>query len=121
MLNDRMNKILSEIRELEESVQEELKRREEELRYSVKGEVPFEHEHTMLHKKLSRSLLLYVFRSPLFLRPFRAVVYLLYQVNLASYTTGIAARSEQYCCPINHARKGAASFPLSPIFQLRRC
>ena len=50
MLNDRMNEILSEIRELEESVQEELKRREEELRYSVKGEVPFEHEHTMLHK-----------------------------------------------------------------------
>ena len=32
MLNDRMNEILSEIRELEESVQEELKRREEELR-----------------------------------------------------------------------------------------
>ena len=59
MLNDRMNEILSEIRELEESVQKELKRREEELRYSVKkGKMPFEQEHTMLHKKLSRSLLL---------------------------------------------------------------
>ena len=46
-----MKEILSEIRELEESVQKELKRREEELRYSVKkGKMPFEQEHTMSTK-----------------------------------------------------------------------
>jgi hypothetical protein len=36
MMNNRLNEIPSELREIEESVQEELKRREEELRYSVK-------------------------------------------------------------------------------------
>lgn len=50
-MNNRLNEILTEIRELEKSVQEELKRKEEELRY----------------------------------------------------TAEIAARSEQYWCPIKHA------------------
>jgi hypothetical protein len=159
MMNNRLNEILSEIRELEKSVQEELKRREDELRYSVKkGKVTFEHEYAMLHKKLSRSLLLYVFRAPLLTIFSSPVVYLMiipavlmdlgisiYQAvcfpiygipkvmrsehivldrhylkylnfiermncdycsyfnGLASYTTEIAARSEQYWCPIKHA------------------
>ena len=44
-MNNRLNDILEEIRELEHSVQEEMKRREEELKYKVtKGKVIFEKE-----------------------------------------------------------------------------
>jgi len=49
MMNNRLNEILSEIRELEKSVQEELRHREEELRYNVKkGKVTFEREYSGL-------------------------------------------------------------------------
>ncbi|MEW6715390.1 MAG: hypothetical protein AB1306_09920 [Nitrospirota bacterium] len=65
-MSNRLNEILTEIRELEKSVQEELKRREEELKYKVrKGRVTFEHGYAKLHKKLSRSLLPYVFNAPI--------------------------------------------------------
>lgn len=158
-MNNRLNEILAEIRELEKSVQEELKQREEELKYKVKkGKVTFEHEYAMLHKKLSKSLLSYVFGAPittvlsapviysmiiptvlmdLGMTIYQAICFPLYGIpkvkrsehivldrhylqylnvlerlncdycsyfnGLASYTTEIAARSEQYWCPIKHA------------------
>jgi len=158
-MNSRLNEILAEIRELEKSVQEELKHREEELRYKVKkGKVTFESEYAMLHKKLSKSLLSYVLGAPittvlsapviyamivptllmdLGLTIYQAVCFPLYRIpkvkrsehiildrhylkylnilerincdycsyfnGLASYATEIAARTEQYWCPIKHA------------------
>ena len=158
-MNNRLNEILAEIRELEKSVQEELKQREEEFKYKVKkGKVTFEREYAMLHKKLSKSLLSYVFGAPittvlsapviyamivptllmdLGLTIYQAVCFPLYRIpkvkrsehiildrhylkylnilerincdycsyfnGLASYATEIAARTEQYWCPIKHA------------------
>lgn len=158
-MTKRLNEILAEIRELEESVQEALKQREEEFKYKVKkGRVTFEHEYAMLHKKLSRSLLSYVFMAPLFTLLSAPVIYAMlipalimdlgltayqficfpiygiprvkrsehiildrhylkylnvlerlncdycsYFNGVASYATEIAARSEQYWCPIKHA------------------
>ena len=158
-MNNRLNEILAEIRELEKSVQEELKQREEEFKYKVKkGKVTFEREYAMLHKKLSKSLLSYVFGAPittvlsapviyamivptllmdLGLTIYQAICFPLYGIpkvkrsehiildrhylkylnclerlncdycsyfnGLASYATEIAARTEQYWCPVKHA------------------
>ncbi len=158
-MNSRLNEILAEIRELEKSVQEELKQREEEFKYKVKkGKVTFEREYAMLHKKLSKSLLSYVFGAPittvlsapviyamivptvlmdLGLTIYQTICFPLYGIpkvkrsehiildrhylkylnclerlncdycsyfnGLASYATEIAARTEQYWCPVKHA------------------
>jgi len=66
-MNNRLNEILEEIRELEIKVQSEMKRREEELKYKVrKHKVIFEEEILELHKKLASSLLFYIVNaSPL--------------------------------------------------------
>lgn len=162
-MNTRLNEILTEIRELEKNVQEELKHREEELRYTVKKrKVTFEKEYAAVHKKLSRSLLAYVFGAPVLtvlsapviysmlvpavlidlgITIYQAICFPIYGIpkvkrsdhiildrhylkylnyierincdycsyfnGLASYITEIAARSEQYWCPIKHASGNA--------------
>ncbi len=63
-MSDRLNEILDEIRELEKSIQAEMKRGEEELRYSVrKGKVVFEKEIVELHEKIASSWFLYIIRA----------------------------------------------------------
>ncbi|HBG93662.1 MAG: hypothetical protein A2X54_06065 [Nitrospirae bacterium GWF2_44_13] len=162
-MNNRLNDILEEIRELEHSVQEEMKRREEELKYKVtKGKVIFEKEIAEIHKKLSTSLFLYFIRSSFLTAVSTPVIYLMiipavildlslwiyqaicfpvykipkvirsdhiildrhylkylnfmeklgcdycsYYNGLVSYATEIAARTEQYWCPIKHASGNA--------------
>lgn len=158
-MNSRLNQILEEIRELEKSVQSEMKRREGELRYQVsEGRVIFEKEIKALHKKLSSPLFSYISKAPLLTILSAPVIYAMiipalfmditlwvYQMicfpvygipkarrrdhiildrhylrylnflerlncdycsyfnGLASYATEIAARTEQYWCPIKHA------------------
>ncbi|HXX56593.1 MAG TPA: hypothetical protein VEI96_01165, partial [Thermodesulfovibrionales bacterium] len=63
-MSDRLSEILDEIRELEKSIQVEMRRREEELRYSVrKGKVIFEKEILELHRKIASSWFLYIIRA----------------------------------------------------------
>jgi hypothetical protein len=158
-MNNRLNEILEEIRELEKAVQTEMRRREEELRYRIsEGKVIFEREILELHKRLASSLLFYVITAPLLTILTAPVIYaliiptvlmdiglwiyqticfpvygipkvkrsdhivfdrhslkylnLLERVNcsycsyfngLSSYAMEIAARTEQYWCPIKHA------------------
>ncbi len=158
-MNSRLNQILEEIRELEKSVQSEMKRREGELRYQVsEGRVIFEKEIEALHRKLSSPLFSYIIKAPLLTILSAPVIYAMiipslfmdvtlwvYQIicfpvygipkvrrrdhiildrhylrylnflerlncdycsyfnGLASYATEIAARTEQYWCPIKHA------------------
>ena len=158
-MSNRLNEILDEIRALEKSVQEEMKLREEELKFEVrKRKVVFEEEIENIHRKMSGSLLSYIFRSSFLTMISAPVIYvmiiptvaldislLLYQAvcfpiygiprvkrsdhiildrhylkylnvlerlncdycsyfnGLASYATEIAARTEQYWCPIKHA------------------
>jgi hypothetical protein len=158
-VSSRLSEILEEIRELEESVQAEMKQREEDLKYRVsKGRVTFEKEIAELHRKLSVPLYSYIIGAPLLTILSAPVIYAmvipalfmdltlwLYQMicfpvygipkvrrsdhivldrhylrylnflerlncdycsyfnGLASYATEIAARTEQYWCPIKHA------------------
>jgi hypothetical protein len=158
-MGNRLNDILEEIRELEKSVEAEMKYRQEELKYQVrKRKVLFEEEIKALHKKMAESLFLYIMRSsflnvisaPLiyamiipalvldiclwiyqticfpiygippvkreehivldrhFLKYLNVIErincdYCSYFNGLASYATEIAARTEQYWCPIKHA------------------
>ncbi len=65
-MNSRLNEILQEIRELENKVQSEMKRREEELKYKVsEGKVIFEREALELHKKIRIPLFIYIIKAPL--------------------------------------------------------
>jgi hypothetical protein len=158
-MNNRLNEILEEIRELEAKVQSEMKRREEELKYEVrKHKVIFEKEILQLHKKLASSLFFYVVKaSPLTMLSapiiyamivpallldlglwiYQTVCFPVYRIpkvkrsdhiildrhylkylnlierlncdycsyfnGLSSYAMEIAARTEQYWCPIKHA------------------
>ena len=158
-MNNRLNEILEEIKELEKSVQLEMKRREEALKYKVtEGRVVFEREILKIHKKLTGSLFFYVIRAPFFTILSTPVIYALlfpalllniglwlYQTicfpiygiqkvrwrdhivfdrhyllylnaierlncdycsyinGFFSYAMEIAARTEQYWCPIKHA------------------
>ncbi len=64
-MNSRLDEILAEIRELENRVQAEMKRREEELKYRVSnGKVIFEKEILQLHQKIRSSLFFYVIKAP---------------------------------------------------------
>jgi hypothetical protein len=158
-MSNRLTEILEEIRELEKTVQEEMKRKEEELNYRVrKGRVIFEKEIAQMHRKVSRSLFRYVVGAPLptilsapviyamvlpalfldlCLCIYQAICFSVYGIpmvrrkdhivldrhylkylnfierlncdycsyfnGLSSYATEIAARTEQYWCPIKHA------------------
>jgi hypothetical protein len=65
-MNNRLNEILEEIRELEKSVQLQMKQREEEFKFHVsEGKIIFEHEILELHKKLAGSLFFYIIKAPL--------------------------------------------------------
>ncbi len=158
-MNNRLNEILEEIRELEMKVQSEMKRREEELKYKVrKHKAIFEEEILELHRKLASSLFFYIIKaSPLTILSapiiyamiipallldfslwvYQAVCFPIYRIpkvrrsdhivldrhylkylnlierlncdycsyfnGLSSYAMEIAARTEQYWCPIKHA------------------
>jgi hypothetical protein len=158
-MNNRLNEILEEIRELENKVQLEMKQREEELKYRVsEGRVIFEREILELHEKIRSSLFFYVIKAPLLTILSAPVIYAMiiptmlmdlglwiYQTvcfpvygipkvkrsdhivldrhylkylnflerlncdycsyfnGLSSYAMEIAARTEQYWCPIKHA------------------
>ncbi len=158
-MGNRLNDILREIRELEVNVQNELKRREEKLKYRVgKRKVVFEAEIEELHKNMSSSLFSYIMKSSFLnvisapalyaivvpaafldicLWLYQAVCLPIYGIppvrrkdhfvfdrhylkylnfierlncdycsyfnGLASYATEIAARTEQYWCPIKYA------------------
>jgi hypothetical protein len=158
-MNNRLNEILEEIRELEKAVQTEMRRREEELRYRIsEGKVIFEREILELHKRLASSLLFYIIKAPLLtilsapviyaliiptvlmdigLWVYQAICFPVYGIprvkrsdhivfdrhslkylnllerlncsycsyfnGLSSYAMEIAARTEQYWCPIKHA------------------
>jgi hypothetical protein len=157
-MSNRLNDILEEIRELEKTVETEMKRREEELKYQVrKRKVIFEKEIKALYKKMAGSLFSYIIKSSFFTVISALVIYAMiipalvldiclwiYQAiclpiygisrvkrkdhiildrhflkylniierincdyfsyfnGLASYATEIAARTEQYRCPIKH-------------------
>jgi hypothetical protein len=163
-MSNRLTEILEEIRELEKSVQEEMKRKEEELNYRVrKGMVIFEKEISEMHKKFSSSLFRYIAGASLptilsapviyamflptllldlCLFVYQAICFPVYGIprvrrrdhivldrhylkylnflerlncdycsyfnGLSSYATEIAARTEQYWCPIKHASGKAA-------------
>ena len=63
-MNDRLTELLGEIRELEKRVQEEMRRRQDELRYSISnGRVRFEREIAELHKRWATSSFFYVVRG----------------------------------------------------------
>ncbi len=158
-MNSRLNEILEEIRALEKSVQAEMKRKEEELKYRItEGKVIFEKEIAEMHRKLSAPLLSYIIKAPLLtllsapiiysmilpallmdfcLWSYQAICFRVYRIpkvnrkdhivldrhylkylnileklncdycsyfnGLVSYATEIAARTEQYWCPIKHA------------------
>jgi len=158
-MSNRLNDILEEIRELEMTVEAEMKRREEELKYQVrKRKVIFEKEIKAIHQKMAGSLFHYIIKSsflnvisaPLIyamiipalvldicLWIYQAICLPIYRIprvkrkdhiildrhflkylniierincdycsyfnGLASYATEIAARTEQYWCPIKHA------------------
>ncbi len=158
-MNNRLTEILEEIRELEKTVQEEMKRREEELNYRVReGRVIFGKEIAEMHKKFSASLFRYIVGAPLLtllsapaiymmilpallldlcLFVYQAICFPVYGIpkvrrsdhivldrhylkylnfierlncdycsyfnGLSSYAAEIAARTEQYWCPIKHA------------------
>lgn len=158
-MDNRLNEILSEIRELEKSIQEEMRRREEDLKYRVsRGRVIFEKEIIDLHKRISSSLFFYIlnarflavisapviyamvisaFFMDICLWIYQSICFPIYGIpkvsrkdhiildrhylrylnfverlncdycsyfnGLASYATEIAARTEQYWCPIKHA------------------
>jgi len=162
-MNNRLTEILQEIKELENKVQLEMKRQEEELKYSVsEGKVMFEQEILELHKKLKSSLFFYIIKAPLLtilsapiiyamivpavlmdlgLWMYQAVCFPVYGIpkvkrvdhivfdrhylkylnllerlncdycsyfnGLSSYSMEIAARTEQYWCPIKHASRKA--------------
>ncbi len=171
-MNSRLDEILEEIRELERKVQAEMKRREEELKYKVsEGKVIFEQEILELHRKIRRSLLVYVIKAPLLTILSAPMIYamivpavlmdlclwiyqticfpvygipkvkrsdhvvldrhylkylnLLERLNcdycsyfngLSSYSTEIAARTEQYWCPIKHASGKAQRHSRAHLF-----
>lgn len=163
-MTNRLNELLREIRDLERSIEDEMRRREEELRYTVRnGRVRFDLEVADLHRKLSSSTLGYVFRGSLpnllsapviytllvpaalldlFVWLYQAVCFPVYTIpkvrrrdhfvldrrhlkylnaverlncDYCSYFTGVlsyaaevAARTEQFWCPIKHASAAAA-------------
>jgi hypothetical protein len=158
-MSNRLTEILEEIRALEKTVQEEMRRKEEELNYKVrKGRVIFEKEIEEMHKKFSSSLFRYIVGAPLLtilsapviyamilptllldlcLFVYQAICFPVYGIpkvrrrehivldrhylkylnlierlncdycsyfnGLSSYAAEIAARTEQYWCPIKHA------------------
>jgi hypothetical protein len=159
-MNSRLDDLLREIRELEASVQEEMKRKEAQLQYEIRRrKVIFEKEVAELHRRLSVSWVRYVAGAPVFTLLTAPVIYAmlvpallldatlwLYQAiclsvygipkvrradyvildrhhlkylnaverlncdycsyfnGLVAYAAEIAARTEQYWCPIKHAR-----------------
>lgn len=77
-MTTRLNEILDEIRELETKVQQEMKRKEEELKYKVtEGKVIFEQEILKLHQKIASSLLFYVVNAPILTILSTPVIYLM--------------------------------------------
>ena len=73
-----LNEILEEIRELEKKVQLELKRREKDLRYSVRErKLIFEREILKFHKKIASSLLFYIVRAPLLTLLSAPIIYMM--------------------------------------------
>jgi len=65
-MNSHLNEILEEIRELENKVQSEMKRREEELKYRIsEGKVIFERGVLELHEKIRIPLFVYIIKAPL--------------------------------------------------------
>ncbi len=171
-MNTHLDEILEEIRELEKKVQAEMRRREEELKYTVReGRVIFEREVLELHKKIASSLFVYVIKAPLLtilsapviyamilpalimdlgLWIYQAICYPIYRIpkvrradhivldrhylkylnfferlncdycsyfnGLASYAMEIAARTEQYWCPIKHASGKAQRHSRAHLF-----
>ncbi len=171
-MNSHLNEILEEIKELENKVQAEMKRREEELKYRVsEGKVIFEHEILELHMKVRSSVLYYVIRAPILVILSAPVIYAMvvpallmdmglwiyqslcfpiygipkvkrsdhiildrhylkylniverlncdycsYFNGLSSYAMEIAARTEQYWCPIKHASGKARRHSRAHLF-----
>ncbi len=158
-MNTHLDEIFEEIRELENKVQAEMRRREEELKYRVsEGKVIFEREILELHQKIASSLFFYIIKAPLLTILSAPIIYVMivptllmdlglwiYQTicfpvygipkvrrsdhivldrhylkylnflerlncdycsyfnGLSSYAMEVAARTEQYWCPIKHA------------------
>lgn len=158
-MNDRLNEILEEIMALEKSIQEEILRKEENFRYTVRrGRVTFEEEVIRLQRTFAHSIIAYIFGARLLhiltapliyamifpaliadlcLSLYQSVCFPIYGIpkvsrkdhiildrhylrylnhierlncdycsyfnGLASYMSEIAARTEQYWCPIKHA------------------
>jgi len=78
-MNDRLNEILEEIRDLEKSIQDEMKRRQDELRYKIrKGKVFFEEEVLQLQKKYSFPVVRYVLGARLSILLTAPVIYAMF-------------------------------------------
>ncbi len=171
-MNSRLDEILQEIRELENRVQAEMRRKEEELKFRVsEGKVIFEREVLELHKKIASSLFFYIVKAPLLTVLSAPIIYTMivptllmdlglwiyqsicfpvygipkvkrsdhivldrhylkylnclerlncdycsYFNGLSSYAMEIAARTEQYWCPIKHASGKARRHSRAHLF-----
>lgn len=158
---NKLEKIIADIRELEQELVRELQQKQDEYFYIIKGKrVQFEEETRRYHKTLARTLrsyfaeasLLHIMTAPLiyaclfpalfmdmvvsvyqaicfrvygiprveradyivvdrhslqYLNPIEKMncMYCSYFGGLIAYVQEIAARTEQYWCPIKHARK----------------
>lgn len=172
MNNHRLDELLREIKELEAKIQEEMRRKEEQLQYEVRRrKVVFKKEIADLHRKLSRSILPYIFESsPLTILSapviyamivptllldlgiflYQAICFAVYGIprvrradyvildrhhlkylnvierfncdfcsyfnGLVAYAAEVGARTEQYWCPIKHARGSRTRHSRSHLF-----
>jgi hypothetical protein len=77
-MSNRLNAILEEIRDLENEVQEEIKRKQEDLRYTLKkGKVYFDEEVRQLHKKYSLSVFRYILGARIAILLTAPIIYLM--------------------------------------------
>ena len=91
-MDDRIQNLPGQIAALEEELQSALHQRQSRVLFYLHGRrIEFESGVRKAHQRLKRNLFRWVITD----RP----------QNLLAYATEITARTEQYFCPIKHARK----------------
>jgi len=171
-MNNTINKIMAQIRELEQQLEEALHQRKEGLKYIIQdGKIVFEREALSLHRNLKVSASHYIkearwiviLTSPviysliipfvlldLFVTIYQTICFPIYEIpkvkrsdylvfdriklrylnsiekincaycsyanGIIAYVQEVAARTEQYWCPIKHARKKTEHHNRYPLF-----
>lgn len=164
-MDDKLERLISRIKELEHELRQELEHRQEGFFYRIdQGKIRFEEAVRLQHRRLAKKVLLYIMEAPLLniltvpviwgclvpalfidltITVFQAICFPIYGIpkvkrgqhivldrhalaylnlierinctycsyfnGLISYLREVAARTEQYWCPIKHARR-ASSF-----------